>query len=306
MAVIADDAARAGAEASIQGGTGALASTSAHVLPAETVWPSRLSRILKRVVDIAASALVLLALLPIMLIVMLAIVLESPGPIFYRADRVGRGGRRMRMYKFRKMHPDAAGLKLTTGNDSRLTRVGAFLTRSKLDELPQFINVLRGDMSLVGPRPEDPEFVGQRQDDYDHILQVRPGITGLSQIAFAEESRILSQEDPLTHYLERIFPQKCALDRMYVQSAGLRMDARIFTWTLIAVLARREVAVHRESGRMNLRKRDADAPADAESVPRTRFQPPREAESAGAHPGESPDVHAPVGIRRLRFSFRRR
>jgi lipopolysaccharide/colanic/teichoic acid biosynthesis glycosyltransferase len=161
----------------------------------------------------------------------------------------------MRMLKFRKMKLDAGELKLTLGRDRRLTRVGAVLARTKLDELPQFINVLRGEMSLIGPRPEDPGFVAERRTDYDEILRVRPGITGLSQIAFADESRILSDTDPVGHYLGRIFPQKCALDRLYVRSAGLAIDLRILAWTAVAVVLRREVAVHRHTGRMSLRSR---------------------------------------------------
>jgi hypothetical protein len=153
------------------------------------------------------------------------------------------------------MREDATGVKLTTGNDDRLTRVGAFLTRSKLDEVPQLINVLKGDMSLIGPRPEDPGFVMARQQDYDEILRVRPGVTGLSQIAFAAESRILSTSDPVGHYLSTIFPQKCALDRMYVRNADLRSDFWILAWTTVAVLLRREVAVHRGTGALGLRRR---------------------------------------------------
>jgi lipopolysaccharide/colanic/teichoic acid biosynthesis glycosyltransferase len=221
----------------------------------------------KRITDIAVAALVLLLTLPIFLVIAFAIVIESRGPVFYRADRVGRGGARMRMFKFRKMLPDAGGLPLTTGRDPRLTRVGAFLTRSKLDELPQFLNVLRGEMSLVGPRPEDPAFVMRRADDYEEILTVRPGITGLSQIAFADESRILSTDDPLEHYLQRIFPQKIAIDRHYARRATLAMDLRILCWTTVAVVMRRPVAVHRDTGAMRLRRRPAPHPAHAPVTP---------------------------------------
>jgi lipopolysaccharide/colanic/teichoic acid biosynthesis glycosyltransferase len=117
--------------------------------------------------------------------------------------------------------------------------------------------VLRGDMSLIGPRPEDPGFVAERSGDYEVILRVRPGVTGLSQLAFAEESRILSPEDPVTHYVEAIFPQKCGLDRLYVASVSLRTDLRILLWTLVAILIRRPVAVDRATGRMTFRRRRA-------------------------------------------------
>jgi lipopolysaccharide/colanic/teichoic acid biosynthesis glycosyltransferase len=313
MSVVTDDAAPAGAPgieigAQDRSATPLLGTGLVDPQAAAAHWLRWLQPTAKRAFDIAVSSFILVALLPVMLVVMAAIVLESSGPVFYRADRVGRGGRRMRMYKFRKMQPDAAGLKLTTGNDHRLTRVGAFLTRTKLDELPQFINVLRGDMSLVGPRPEDPGFVIERQADYEQILEVRPGITGLSQIAFAEESRILSEHDPLTHYRERIFPQKCALDRLYVQSAGLRMDLRIFTWTLVAVLARRQVAVSRTTGMMNLRRRDACAGSVAQGGSGRPARRLREHDADGLEVAEPHARRAPVAVRlrRLRLSFRRR
>ena len=118
-------------------------------------------------------------------------------------------------------------------------------------------------MSLIGPRPEDPSFVALHAADFIEILRVRPGVTGLSQIAFAEESRILDGNDPTGHYLDRILPQKMGMDRLYATRYHLRLDLSILVWTLIAVLARRDVAVHRQTGRMNLRRR----PAPAEALP---------------------------------------
>ena len=209
----------------------------------------------KRAVDVLVAVLVLAIALPVIAVVALAVVLDSRGPVFYRAARVGRGGRELRMLKFRKMHHNASGAPLTMSEDVRFTRIGRLLARTKIDELPQLWHVLRGDMSLIGPRPEDPGFVAERPDDYDEILRVRPGITGLSQIAFAEESEILCKVDPLSHYRSRIFPQKIRLDRMYAASPSIRMDLRILFWTCAAVVLRRQVAVHRESGRMNLRRR---------------------------------------------------
>ena len=232
---------------------------------ATPAWPAEsalaravlLQAVLKRTIDVLLSAIMLAALLPIIALVALAIRIESRGPVLYPVERVGRGGRSFRMLKFRKMQSHSGGLRLTTRNDVRFTRVGAFLARSKLDELPQLLNVLRGDMSLIGPRPEDAGFVVRRQADYDIILQVRPGITGLAQVAFAEESRILSVEDPLGHYLHGIFPQKCTLDQLYVRSVGVWTDMRILFWTSITVLFKVPVAVHRSTGRMSLRRRRA-------------------------------------------------
>jgi lipopolysaccharide/colanic/teichoic acid biosynthesis glycosyltransferase len=209
----------------------------------------------KRAVDVtlAAGLLALLAL-PIAVVV-LAIRLESRGPGFYRCRRIGFRGREFAMLKFRKMHEDASGPALTAKEDERFTRLGRFLARTKLDEIPQLWNVLKGDMSLVGPRPEDPGFVQEQADAYRRILKVRPGITGFSQLAFAKESEILDPDDSLRHYLRSILPQKVGMDRFYAERRTLRMDLRILFWTTAAVVLRRPVAVHRGSGRMNVRRR---------------------------------------------------
>jgi lipopolysaccharide/colanic/teichoic acid biosynthesis glycosyltransferase len=233
--------------------------------------------VVKRAVDITVSAVLLLLALPIILIVALAIKLDSPGPVFYAARRIGYRGRPLRMYKFRKMHHRASGPKLTTDGDQRFTRVGEWLAKAKLDELPQMWNVLRGDMSLIGPRPEDPSFVALHAADFVEILRVRPGITGLSQIAFAEESRILDDEDPTGHYLDRILPQKMGMDRLYAMRYHLRLDISILVWTLIAVLLRRQVAVHRETGRMNLRRRPAAGEQALAAPPKLTLAPAAEA-----------------------------
>lgn len=159
------------------------------------------------------------------------------------------------MLKFRKMRDDAAGPALTMENDERFTRLGPLLAKLKLDEVPQLWHVLTGHMSLVGPRPESPEFVDLHRGDYATILGVRPGITGLSQVAFAEESRILDDENPVNHYVGAILPQKVALDVMYARERSFWLNVRILFWTAAAVVMRRQVAVHRDSGKMNLRKR---------------------------------------------------
>jgi lipopolysaccharide/colanic/teichoic acid biosynthesis glycosyltransferase len=208
-----------------------------------------------RIFDVVVAASLLLVLLPLIVVAVIAVRTESPGPTFFRCDRVGYRGQRLRMLKFRKMRLLSQGLALTTGEDLRFTRIGSLLSKSKIDEIPQLFHVLRGDMSLVGPRPEAAEFVDLYPHDYSEILSVPPGITGLSQIAFADESRILDPEDPVTHYVSRILPQKVALDRMYASRRSLSLNVRILAWTVVAVLMRFQVAVHRDSGRMNLRKR---------------------------------------------------
>jgi lipopolysaccharide/colanic/teichoic acid biosynthesis glycosyltransferase len=222
------------------------------------------NRFAKRAFDIIASGALILMLIPLFALTAMAVILDSPGPIFFAVDRVGYRGRRMRMLKFRKMAHDAAGLPLTVGNDDRFTRVGRWLAKTKLDELPQLWQVLRGEMSLVGPRPEDPGFVARHRDDYNAILSVRPGITGFSQIAFAGESDILDGDNPLEHYVESILPQKVKLDCMYAEKRTIWLDLRVLFWTAAAVILRRQVAVHRSSGKMNLRQRRPAMPKPAE------------------------------------------
>ena len=169
----------------------------------------------KRFLDAGVAAILLALFSPLILVVGVVIKLDSRGPVFYRCVRVGFRGGELRMLKFRKMHDGAAGPALTSSGDERLTRIGRWLARSKIDEIPQLWNVLRGQMSLVGPRPEHPSFVQLRSLEYATILGVRPGMTGLSQLAFARESEILDPEDTLNDYVLRVLPQKIALDGLY-------------------------------------------------------------------------------------------
>lgn len=211
----------------------------------------------KRALDVVLAAILLVLLaLPIALIA-LAIKVDSRGPAFYRCRRIGFRGGEFWMLKFRKMHDDAAGPALTAKADARFTRFGRFLAETKLDELPQLLNVFKGEMSLVGPRPEDPGFVAEQSQAYERILEVRPGITGLCQLAFAKESEILDPEDALRQYVTSILPQKVGMDVLYAERRSLAMDVRIVFWTLATVLFKRAVAVHRDSGRMNVRRRPA-------------------------------------------------
>ena len=175
---------------------------------------------LKRGVDIAVSAVVLLATLPLIALVALAIVLDSRGPVFYRAERVGRGGRRLRMLKFRKMHHDASGSPLTMSEDSRFTRIGGLLARTKLDELPQLWHVLRGEMSLIGPRPTLRYQVDRYSERQRRRLEVKPGITGWAQIHGRAS----------LPWAERI-----ELDVWYVEHRSPRTDALILLRTPLAL-----------------------------------------------------------------------
>jgi lipopolysaccharide/colanic/teichoic acid biosynthesis glycosyltransferase len=209
----------------------------------------------KRAIDVAVSALGLVMLSPLFLVISLLVVLDSPGPVFFRAERVGFRGRPLRMLKFRKMRTGAGGVALTVAGDKRLTRLGTWLVRTKFDELPQLWHVLRGEMSLVGPRPESPAFVARYRPDYDVILQVRPGLTGYTQLAFAREGAILDPRDPQAHYLEALLPQKVGLDRLYASRISLRRDAAILVATFVTLVLRQPVAVHRDTAALTLRRR---------------------------------------------------
>jgi lipopolysaccharide/colanic/teichoic acid biosynthesis glycosyltransferase len=212
-----------------------------------------LRRAVKRTIDVVGATLALLVLLPLALAIAAAIVVESSGPVFYRAERLGLGGRRLRMLKFRKMREGSSGPALTLDGDPRLTRVGAILARTRLDELPQLWHVLRGDMSLIGPRPEDPRFAAELPDDFARILTVRPGIAGLSQLAFADERSILRPGDAQIHYVSALLPQKAALDSMYAERISIRRDLAIALATAVTMALRRPIAVNRSTGALTLR-----------------------------------------------------
>ena len=223
----------------------------------------RFDDMVKRLLDLSVAVALLAIALPLIVLVAVAIKLDSRGPVFYRCRRVGFRGKELRMLKFRKMLHGASGAALTTSDDARFTRVGWFLAKSKLDEIPQLWNVLKGEMSLVGPRPEDPEFVECRRKDYETILAVKPGITGLCQLAFARESEILDAEKREEDYIVRLLPQKTALDCLYAEGRSMLMDLRILGWTAAVVLFRRSVAVNRSTARLTSRRRPAPQTAPA-------------------------------------------
>jgi lipopolysaccharide/colanic/teichoic acid biosynthesis glycosyltransferase len=208
-----------------------------------------------RLVDTMVALTLLVLLLPVIIALAIAIKVDSPGPVLYRSRRAGAGGREFQMLKFRKMPRDASGPPLTAPQDERFTRLGRLLAKTKLDEVPQLWNVIRGHMSLVGPRPEDPVFVERFRDELEPVLRVKPGITGLSQLAFAREPEILDPENREGHYVERILPQKIHMDTVYASQRSTSANVRILYWTAAAVLLRRDVAVHRTTGRMRIRRR---------------------------------------------------
>ncbi len=193
---------------------------------------------MKRLFDVAISAAGLVMTSPVILIAALAVKLESQGPAFYSGPRVGKDGRTFRLLKLRTMRQQAAGPAVTAGDDPRITSVGRLLRRTKIDELPQLFNVLRGDMSLVGPRPEDPKYVAMYSPEQRRVLAVRPGITGPTVLAFINEEELLRGGDAESLYVTNVMPQKIAADLQYVQSATFARDFSILAKTFGAVIAR--------------------------------------------------------------------
>jgi lipopolysaccharide/colanic/teichoic acid biosynthesis glycosyltransferase len=194
---------------------------------------------LKRLFDVSIAASALLALLPLMIVIAVVVRLNSPGSPLFRQARVSRGGRLFEILKFRTMAvTDGSGAQITVGNDPRITSVGAVLRRTKLDELPQLINVLKGDMSLVGPRPEVPRYVAMYPPELrDIVLSVRPGITDIASLEFRRESELLgAATDPERVYVEEIMPRKLALYARYVRERSFIGDLRIMLRTLRAIV----------------------------------------------------------------------
>ncbi|CCJ47480.1 MULTISPECIES: O-antigen biosynthesis protein WlbG [Bordetella] len=194
---------------------------------------------IKRLFDVVCSGLGLLALLPLLALIAIAIKLDSPGPVFFRQERVGKGGVPFRIHKLRSMsvRQDPRAGQITVGADPRITRVGKWIRKWKLDELVQLIDVFTGSMSLVGPRPEVPRYVVLYPDALRNlILSVRPGITDPASIRFRNENEILGQSsDPERTYREIILPEKLRIQAEYVQTRTFLGDLKIIAHTLLAV-----------------------------------------------------------------------
>jgi lipopolysaccharide/colanic/teichoic acid biosynthesis glycosyltransferase len=197
---------------------------------------SALTMTLKRCVDITVSTTAIVMLLPLFAMIAVAIKADSPGPVFFLQTRVGRNGRLFKIRKFRSMVVDAAryGGALTLRHDDRVTRVGRFIRKHKLDELPQLTNVIAGDMSLVGPRPEVPELMQfYTPEQVELVCSVRPGITDYASLLFCDESALLAQdEDPVQVYRRAIMPAKLRYYERYIQEIGLLTDVRIILATV--------------------------------------------------------------------------
>lgn len=197
---------------------------------------------IKRVFDIICALCGLIVLSPVLLLIIVLIKLTSAGPVFFRQTRVGQYEMLFQIHKFRTMivNAEASGLKITVGRDPRITSIGHFLRKTKLDELPQLIDVLMGTMSLVGPRPEVPEYVQYYTNDIKGIvLSVRPGITDWASIKMIDENDILARaSDPQQIYIQQILPEKLAYAVRYVQTRSLRLDVYLILLTISKIFTR--------------------------------------------------------------------
>lgn len=192
----------------------------------------------KRAMDLAGASLGLVLLFPALAVLAVVVKLSSPGPVLFRQTRVGRRGRPFTMLKFRSMRHDATGPAVTSSGDHRITPVGRFLRRYKLDELPQLWNVLAGDMSLVGPRPEVPRYVERFRAEYARILTVRPGITDFAALEYRDEESVLARSaNPEAAYVDVVLPAKIALYLRYLDEMSLSTDV-VLVWRTLQALIR--------------------------------------------------------------------
>ena len=193
---------------------------------------------LKRIFDIILSLFGLMILFPFMLIIAILIKLDSKGPVFFKQIRVTKNGREFKIFKYRTMRVGSDKYsQITVGKDNRITKIGAFLRKYKLDEIPQLINVLIGDMSLVGPRPEVPKYVTLYTDEQKEILKVRAGITDYASIEFSDENDLLaSEEDPEKAYIEKVMPKKIELNKKYITEISILTDIKIILLTIKKIL----------------------------------------------------------------------
>ena len=201
-------------------------------------WKRTVDEACRRALDVVAATLGLILLSPCFALIALIINLDTPGPVFFRGERVGKHERRFHLYKFRTMIADAdrRGPGITAANDPRATRVGRFLRHTKLDELPQLLNVLCGDMSLVGPRPEDPRYVALYSPEQRRVLSVRPGITSPASVRFRHEEEALQGEDWERAYREEVIPAKLRIELGYLEHRSVWRDLVVIVQTALALV----------------------------------------------------------------------
>lgn len=200
---------------------------------------NRINKAVKRIFDVICSGLGIIVLSPVLIIIAILIKKGSDGPVFFKQIRVGEKGRNFEILKYRTMVVDAEklGRQITVGNDSRITKIGGFLRKYKLDELPQLFNVFKGDMSLVGPRPEVPRYVELYNEEQIKVLDVKPGITDLASIRYRDENDLLgTAEDPDDMYINTIMPDKLALNLEYIRKSNVFFDIYIIINTIIKCL----------------------------------------------------------------------
>lgn len=195
--------------------------------------------IIKRVFDLVASFMGLIILSPVFPFIALAIKLDSPGPVFFRQIRIGKNGQPFKIFKFRTMVKDAEklGLQITVGEDIRVTKIGRILRKYKLDEFPQLINVLVGDMSFVGPRPEVPKYVEMYTKSQRNVLKLRPGITDFASITYKDENTLLQKtKNPEMTYINEIIPKKNSLNIEYIKRLSLIQDLKLIFLTIFEII----------------------------------------------------------------------
>jgi lipopolysaccharide/colanic/teichoic acid biosynthesis glycosyltransferase len=202
----------------------------------------RVILLLKRMFDILVSFIMILALSPVILILSILIMIDSGFPVFFRQERMGKNGKTFRIFKFRTMKNNTATADgITLYNDKRITRIGEFLRKYRLDEIPQLFNIIKGEMSFVGPRPDLPKYYMVDDYGYKSVLLVRPGVTGEATLKFKDEDKILStSENPEKTYTEEIFPQKVRLNIDYIKRISILYDMKIIINTVINVFFRKE------------------------------------------------------------------
>jgi lipopolysaccharide/colanic/teichoic acid biosynthesis glycosyltransferase len=190
--------------------------------------------LLKRLFDITASIFGLIIFLPVFIVILLLIKIKMPGPVFFKQNRVGRNAELFRMVKFRTMKVNHGGSTISVKGESRITPFGAIMRKYKLDELPEFWNILMGDMSFVGPRPDVPGYADLLKGDDRLLLTVKPGLTGAASLFFSNEEELLAnQADPIKYNDEVLFPEKVRINNNYVQNRSFCLDLKIIVFTII-------------------------------------------------------------------------
>ncbi|MAX66811.1 MAG: glycosyl transferase [Halobacteriovoraceae bacterium] len=194
---------------------------------------------MKSLFDFSISIIAFTFFLPLFMVISALIKLGSKGPIFFKQVRVGKDGKEFKIFKFRTMITDAEtkGLQLTVGKDPRITSIGHILRKYKLDELPQLINIIKGDMSFVGPRPEVPKYVSMYNEEQKKVLQVKPGITDVASLEYINENELLKDAlNPEKMYIEKIMPAKLELNYKYIQNQSLFLDIKIIFQTIFKIM----------------------------------------------------------------------